>query len=137
MVWKIYFFGYLVLNLLEPLVLPEEFADPTIKLYAAFVITICGFIGLYGYSWKKRILRRFVWKWYWTSSLIWMIMAQFFGFSSSPHLVEGIRSHPIRFLVVVTIELIATIPAIVAVFLYAFRSRDIWEQKLAAEPSDN
>jgi hypothetical protein len=107
--WKIYFFFIVLLSV--PLYLggaSGQSVEFAIDL-AFFVVLMVGFCG---FAWRKKIANSLFWKLFFPVCVIWNLGHAYYTF-------DGV------FTVVVTA---IYLPTLIALFLYAFRSEDLWNQ---------
>ena len=119
--WKIYFWVLTILVTAFYFAVGFQYEWMVIGLVIDFIVII----GLFGFCWKRRIFCKLFWKIFFVWNLIWANFCKHF----LPEL--EIPEHKIytqsfeMFDRVFTLTLI--ILWLIALFLYAFRSSDIWD----------
>lgn len=111
LIWKIYFFFIAIISLPLYLLGALMRAPGFVIDLAFFVVLMVGFFGL---VWRKQIISNQFWKIFFPIVVIWNLGFACYSF-------EGIS----------TVILNAIyLPTLVPIFLYAFKSDDIWNQNL-------
>jgi hypothetical protein len=124
--WKIYFVVFAIILLRFFLYIP--FSHNSVYDLIDVPISIITLVGLYGYSFKKRILLRRFWAYWLFITVVWRFSYTFF-FSLTfiyTHFFD-IRAFFV-FFVFFLIPIIIRIPLYIALYLYAFRSKDLWDR---------
>lgn len=110
MLWKIYFVFLAILSV--PLYLSGASGES-----AEFVVDLGFFvvlmIGVFGFAWKRKVFTSAVWRIFFPICVIWNMGHAYYTFDGLPTLILT----AIYF------------PTLIALFLYAFRSRDIWNRE--------
>lgn len=84
---------------------------------------ILAIFGLYGFTWKKRMLFPFLWK------LVFIIMTALSLWVIARNSVPQFCSTNTCFIINAVVGLMLIAPLFYGLFLYAFRSQDIWIKK--------
>jgi hypothetical protein len=122
MLWKFYFWVILALDMIA-FVMPQqrrvwETVDMGVFLLALF--------GLFGFCWSKQMLSRLFWRISLVCLLAWI---GWYAFVLAP--VPAVASQaagmklPSRLLT--GLAIVPHIPLVVALYLYAFRSAEVWD----------
>ena len=135
--WQSYFYFFLALYPITTVsyVLDTEFfADPEVTgwlkwlfLFDLILLTLISLIGLYAFSWRKRILQPIFWQ-------IFFVIEVLVALIVTPYLIKvdlvsepDLLSAPALILVWI-LALIICLPAYVANYLYAFKSKALWRK---------
>lgn len=119
MFWKIYFWILSALIFFGALSTIDSSTSP----FEYFDLIFCtiGLVSLFGYSYKKRILNISFWKFFAPVFLFWEIF-----FLIYENFIIGGSENIEHSFIFFMISLLITIPGYVAVFLYGYRSKEIW-----------
>ena len=138
--WQSYFYFFLALYPITTVIYfldPEFFADPEVtgwlkwlSLFDDILLTLISLIGLYAFSWRKRILQPIFWQVFFVIEvLVALIVTPYLikayslsepDLLSAPALTGGILGG--------ILALIICLPAYVANYLYAFKSKALWRK---------
>lgn len=130
MFWKGYFFVMVAINLAAPFVIPPAFYDVNALFFFGAFVSLLSLVGLFGFAFKERIFSQWAWKLYWALGIVYLILS--FFFPASPQVMEAVMPQIARIVILFLVIFIAHIPAFIALFLYAFKSKDIWQQPTVA-----
>ena len=125
--WKIYFWvliGATFVALCSDVfgVLRGSIIDPNdVVLY---VIQFAAIAGVFGYAYKKALLSVAVWRFVLLSQLLMLLYSGYIIVSVQPE--PGALTPVSTLLAIAMVVLI--LPELVALYLYSFRSRYLWEQ---------
>ena len=109
LLWKIYFFFIAILSV--PLFLIGA-SGQSVELATDLGLFVVLMVGFFGLVWRKKIINNLFWKVFFPVCVIWNLGHAYYTF-------DGI----------VTIVLTAIyFPTLVALFLYAFKSEEIWNR---------
>ena len=121
--WKIYFWFLVVIVV-----------NGYSSMFSAYLIfydyldipfSILGLVGLFGYAYKKKLLCPNIWKICFFLIVIWEIFNTFFiPFHANRELVGQNEEFYVKF-----ISLFIALPLYISLFLYGFRSKEIWQVK--------
>jgi hypothetical protein len=120
-IWKFYFWALLTADMISFIVPLNRRIWEMLEM-CFFLIAIA---GLFGYCWKKQIFARIFWQIFFTVFLCWIIFYYFF----LPHmpLGPGLEKTPFTvFFGIAALVIGLHLPLIAALFLYAFKRKDIW-----------
>lgn len=114
LIWKIFTFYFaastLYFDLSPGLQGPWDILD--------LLVLFIGFVGMFGFSFRRPILRPLFWRIYLPVNVLWNV------WHPDSTTVPGIPGVP--FWVVLSIGITAAIPFYLAIFLYAFRQSELW-----------
>ena len=113
LLWKIYFFFIAIVSL--PLYLISVVFGPSFEAGIDLGFFIALMVGFFGFAWRKRILNNSFWKIFFPLCAIWNL-----GYSY--YTLDGL--YP---LVIIAIY----IPTLIPLYLYAFKSDEIWNKSSA------
>jgi hypothetical protein len=122
MLWKFYFWLVLALDM-TAFVMPQqrrvwETVDMGMFLLALF--------GLFGFCWGKRMLSRLFWQVFLVCLLLW-IGCYAFVLAPIPAVASQAGSMKLPVQLLSSLAIVPHIPLIAALYLYSFRSAEIWE----------
>lgn len=129
--WKIYFFALLAIDLAAPFLMPEFYVDLSILLTVDTIMMLIGFIGLFGYSWQERIFTRSFWIGYCAAFLLYCIAV--FFVPMTPGMMNAVTKNLPHILAVGIPIAILHLPMVAAMFLYPFKSKEIWGGEATAK----
>jgi hypothetical protein len=123
--WKIYFFILLFLLLFS-------YADIMYKVatffdYADIIISLIALLGLFGYSFQRKIYARKLWSTWFIVIIIWDVVHNMFITK-----LLGLAQNNIQFgLAEYLLGMLIVLPEYIALYLYGYKSTDLWkgEQK--------
>lgn len=139
--WKIYF---VVVLLLQIWAYSDGLPDNGIGIFKDldFLFTIVMLMGLFGYAFKKRFLAQSFWKIWIFVIVVWDFLYGFYiinyDMKNDPEIIE-LMSHNLLAVIAVIIALIIIafiLPSYIAVYLYGFRSNDIWDRDRGSDLSE-
>jgi len=96
--------------------------------YLNIPLTIIGVMGLFGYAYKRRILKPDFWKYYFFVTVVWQFPYGFYFFKNEVELIEFMNQNPIAAIIIAVICFGICLPAYIAIYLYGFRSKDLWDR---------
>jgi len=82
-------------------------------------------IGVYGFAWKKPLFQDILWKSFCIVYAVWYIVFWFLPHSQPYRIMLDFVNNPILIIIGVLLSLLY----FSALYLYAFKSKDVWEQK--------
>lgn len=126
--WKTYFWFSLVLTVLSVgMEIREGIQIDTVAglVWEVFssVVTIIGFVGLFGYVWQVPISKPSLWKVIFALNLVLIVGGMGYGLATEP---EVEKSSIAATFIIVSILAAFILPYIVASFRYGFRCYHLW-----------
>ena len=121
MFWKIYFWLLIVLTL--PSYLWQGFSRSWEII--DFILFIVAMIGLFAFSWQKKMFTQLFWKTYLPTYIIWNVFYQYF--LPLPQKVSEVDLGGLSQSMTATITWIIFIPLIIALYLYGFKRTELWK----------
>jgi hypothetical protein len=124
--WKKYFFFALALFLaqLGLMVFFEEAWRTTGWDWAYVPIAAAELAGLLGFAWRRRLGRPELWQIVFLASLAYEA-AGWFSLATDPDLKAG--AHESFIMLALLADWIVRLPMLIALFLYGFRSKALWQ----------
>ena len=150
LLWKIYFWIFSTINVLFAV---SSLFDPGLEfegwlkwlLLFASLLTLISLIGLYAFSWRKRILQPIFWQILFVVNTIFTIVAIVYTIRQTTSKIindpeylalqsSGVQASSETAILVITIifiyiVLVPFIPAYIANYLYAFKSKALWQKQ--------
>ena len=111
--WKIYFL--LMCVLLAVIKVQTLSLGLSIESCIDTVISMSALAGLYGYAYQKKIMNRLLWKIIWVLVMLWFVLT-LATMQNNVHLLS------------IIIGAIIIAPKYIALYLYGFRSDELWEE---------
>jgi hypothetical protein len=125
--WKIYFWIWALTYLcIYPLWL---IAEGSLKVYTYATVTLVGVLGVYGFAYKRRIFNPLFWK-----MALFLVIGwdTFYNFYLADWSTQAEYFDKFGFIIAamsivsLAIPIILTVLEYIALYLYGFRSPDIW-----------
>jgi hypothetical protein len=124
--WKIYFVALVIFFVWSYIGI---FSDRvTAYDYLDIPFTVISMTGLYGYVFKKCFLYSGFWKMFLFIIIIWDFLYNYYS-ASKVDLSEVGEAAPILLVIAVLVGLCIILPAYIALYLYGFRSKDLWDRE--------
>lgn len=117
MFWKIYFWFLLILVLPGYL---QVFSRPWQII--EFISFIMAMIGLFAFSWRKKMLTQIFWRVFLPLYTIWHLSCQYFLYmpQTTPYPSLGGLSQ-------IILAIIIWLPLVIALYLYGFKRAELWK----------
>lgn len=119
--WKIYFILLLIIYFMSYMGYEEMRLWELIDL----VLFITSMIGLYGFSWSRKLFTPQFWKSFIIASIIWNTGYNYF--IPLPAFIDEIINSEMSQASLATLSLIPYIPCLIGVYLYGFKRPALWE----------
>ena len=121
MFWKIYFWLLIVLTV------PSYFWQGFSRSWEIidFILFIVAMIGLFAFSWQKKMFTQLFWKTYLPTYIIWNVFYQYF--LPLPQKVSEVDLGGLSQSMTATITWIIFFPLIIALYLYGFKRAELWK----------
>ena len=119
--WKVYFLTSLGVTTWGTYLIFS--GDPPFVEYFNSFFSLIGFVGLFGYAFKRKICRPGFWKGFAFFFIIWEAVRFFFDTQFSPGDTPLSDELLMTFLV-----LLFCLPGYIGIFLFAFRSNELWKE---------
>lgn len=120
--WKVYFWIMVVVLVTSHLIVFSSGAR--IHNYLDVPISLITVAGIYAYAYKIKLINQYIWK-------IWLVFAIVWEILLSILLTTIDTKYEVGFyvdLIAALISLALILPGYIALYIYAFRSDDIWQQ---------
>lgn len=88
-----------------------------------FFILILAILGFFGFYWNKKIFTKVFWKIFFVLNLVWQIFSSFIPLPQE--LLELEANMPPQWLINIILLILFT-PLLIALYLYAFKRKNIW-----------
>lgn len=120
--WKVYFWVFAFIVVIG---YSTTFSDnASIYYYFDIILSIIGLLGLWCYVYERGLLNRGVWQTFFCLFIFWNVIEFIFEpFYSSKEFID----QKMQFYVKLT-SVAISLPAYFALFLYGFRSKEIWQK---------
>lgn len=121
-IWKVYFwiFAFIVVSGYSATLAKKT----AFYLYFDILLSIVGLVSLWCYAYEKRILRPNFWRLFFCLFLPWNVINMIYG----PFYVDSELVGQSDQFYAKLIPAAISLPAYIALFLYAFRSKEIWNE---------
>ncbi len=130
--WKIYFWvltGILILTYSDIF-----FNDPIVYDFIDLPITITAMVGLFGYAYKKCIAHAGLWRKWFFIIIVWDLLYNLY-FRVDLLKEATVHEQPLPLAFWIILFLVASViilPEYIALYLYGFRSKQLWDEKVGA-----
>jgi len=125
MLWKIYF-GIMVVLSISSILYNITIGFNRFWDFFDILITAFSLIGLFGFSWKRGIYSQAFWQKLFWACIGWNIIYKYF-IPIPPQAMEYFPPN-LSQEILATIEFIPIIPLFFALYFYAYRKAELWEQ---------
>jgi len=128
-VWKIYFFVFIVISIFDLLfkLWWSNFQPNWNDLIIICVFELIAIIGLYGFVYHKQIVKPGFWKLIFIISIVFVARGVYDDIQFYGTIDKNLYNSSDQFLGII-IDIVVLAPFLIAMFMYAFKSHELWDK---------